>query len=113
MSEEKSQSPKVENIVDSESISDAIDIEVISTKIFKGGPALNIVSSLLVYRQDLKLTSESMDYAALVITSIEEKEDGSISVTPLALAATSMDHVSQFSAIVEWIQLRFLTLPVT
>jgi hypothetical protein len=105
MSKEKFKSSQIVNIVDSESISDAIDIEVISTKIFKGGPAINTVSSLLVYRQDLKLTSESMDYAALVITSIEEKEDGSISVNPLALAATSMDHVSQFSGIVEWIQL--------
>jgi hypothetical protein len=105
MSKEKSKSSKIVNIVDSESVSDAIDIEVISTKIFKGGSAINTVSSLLVYRQDLKLTSESMEYAALVITSIEEKEDGSISVNPLALAATSMDHVSQFSGIVEWIQL--------
>jgi hypothetical protein len=91
--------------VDSEYISDAVDIELISTKIFKQRPAINTVSSLLVYRQDLKLTSESMDYAALVITSIEEKEDGSISVNPLALAVTSMDHVSQFSGILEWIQL--------
>ncbi len=105
MSKKKSQFPKVENIVDSEPVSDAIDIEVISTKIFKGEPAVNTVSSLLVYRQDLKLTSESKDYAALVITSIDVKEDGSISVNPLALAATSMDHVSQFSGILEWIPL--------
>ncbi|MFA6332535.1 MAG: hypothetical protein WCX22_06255 [Methanoregula sp.] len=105
MSKKKSKSPAIENNVDSESVSDAIDIEIISAKIFKGGSAINTVSSLLVYRQDLKLTSESMEYAALVITSIEEKEDGSISVNPLALAATSMDHVSQFSGIVEWIQL--------
>ena len=105
MSEKKSHTLKIENRVDSESITDAIDVEVISTKIFKGGPAIKTVSALLVYRQDLKLTSESMDYAALVITSIEEKEDGSISVNPLALAATSMDHVSQFSGILEWIQL--------
>jgi hypothetical protein len=105
MREEKSQTPKIENIIDAESVSNAIDIEVISTKIFKGGSAINTVSSLLVYRQDLKLTSESREYAALVITSIEEKEDGSISVNPLALAATSGDHVSQFSEIVEWIQL--------
>ena len=105
MSKKKSQFPKVENIVDSEPVSDAIDIEVISTKIFKGEPEVNTVSSLLVYRQDLKLTSESKDYAALVITSIDVKEDGSISVNPLALAATSMDHVSQFSGIVEWIPL--------
>ncbi|MFA5214101.1 MAG: hypothetical protein WC406_12255 [Methanoregula sp.] len=105
MSKEKSNTLKIENVVDSESISDAIDIEVISTKIFQGGPVINTVSSLVVYRQDLKLTSESMDYAALVITSIEEKEDGSISVTPLALAATSKEHVNQFSGILEWIQL--------
>ena len=105
MSEKKSKIPKIENIVDPEVISDAIDIEVISTKIFKGGPAVSTVSSLLIYRQDLKLSSESMDYAALVITSIEEKEDGSVVVNPLALAATSMDHVSQFSGIREWIQL--------
>jgi hypothetical protein len=105
MSKKKSKSPAIENNVDSESVSDAIDIEIISAKIFKGGSAINTVSSLLVYRQDLKLTSEPMEYAALVITSIEEKEDGSISVNPLALAATSMDHVSQFSGIVEWIQL--------
>ncbi len=105
MSKEKSKSSQIVNSVNPESVSDAIDIEVISTKIFKGGPAINIVSSLLVYRQDLKLASGSTEYAALVITSIEEKEDGSISVNPLALAAASMDHVSQFSGIVEWIQL--------
>ncbi|MDD1701634.1 MAG: hypothetical protein LUQ31_01470 [Methanoregula sp.] len=105
MHEKKNRSPKIENNVDFDSISDAIEIEVISTKILKGGPAINTVSSLLVYRQDLNLTSESSDYAALVITSIEVKEDGSISVNPLALAATSMNHVSQFSGILEWIQL--------
>jgi hypothetical protein len=105
MSKEKSKSFKIENIADSESLSDAIDIEVISSKIFQGGPATSTVSSLLVYRQDLKCTSESVKYAALVITSIEAKEDGSIAVNPLALAATSMDHVSQFSGILEWIQL--------
>ncbi|GEM_PF-2421289 len=105
MSEEKFQSHKIKNIVDSESISDTVDIEVITTKILNGRPAINTVSSLLVYRQDLNLTSESMDYAALVITSIEKKEDGSISVNPLALAVTSMDHISQFSGILEWIQL--------
>jgi hypothetical protein len=105
MSKEKSKSSEIVNLVDAESVSDAIDIEIISTKIFEGGSAISIVSSFLVYRQDLNLTSESMEYAALVITSIEEKEDGSISVNPLALAATSMDHVSQFSGIVEWIQL--------
>ncbi len=105
MSKEKSQFPQRENSFDSESVANAIDIEIISTKIFKEGSAVNTMSSLLVYRQDLNLTSESVDYAALVITSIEDKEDGSISVNPLALAATSGDHVSQFSGILEWIQL--------
>jgi hypothetical protein len=105
MREKKIQFPKIGNNVELDSISDAIDIEIISTKILKGGPAINTVSSLLVYRQDLNLSSESIDYSALVITSIEEREDGSISITPLALAATSTDHVSQFSGIREWIHL--------
>ena len=105
MREKKIKSHKIENNVELDSISDAIDIEIISTKILKGGPAINTVSSFLVYRQDLNLSSEPVDYAALVITSIEERKDGSISITPLALAATSMDHVSQFSGIFEWIRL--------
>jgi hypothetical protein len=105
MSKEKSKSSKIEKTVDSESIPDTFDIEVISIKTFKGGPAIKTMSSLLVYREDLLLASEPVDYAALVITSIEEKEDGSISVNPLALAAASKDHDSQFSGIVEWIQL--------
>ncbi len=105
MREKKTKSSKIENLVNLDSTSDAIEIEVISTKILKEGPTINTVSSLLVYRQDLNLPSESIDYAALVITSIEEREDGSISITPLALAATSMDHVSQCAGILEWIQL--------
>lgn len=105
MSKEKPKSSTIVNIADSESVSDAIDIDIISMKIFKGGPAIKTVSSLLVYRQDLNLPSESVDYAALVITSLEEKEDGSIFVNPLALAAASGDHSSQFSGILEWIQL--------
>ena len=105
MSEKKSKTHKSGKIVDPEAVSDAIDIEIISAKIFKGGPAASTVSSLLVYRQELKLPTEPMDYAALVITSIEAKEDGSVVVHPLALAATSMDHVSQFSGILEWVHL--------
>jgi hypothetical protein len=40
-----------------------------------------------------------MEYA-LVITSIKEKEDGSVSTDPLALATTSMEHFYQFSRII-------------
>ena len=66
---------------------------------------LNAVAAILVYRQYLKLASETMEFAALVITSIEELEDGTISVDPLALAATSMDHVSQLSGLLKWVRL--------
>lgn len=105
MSGKKSTTHKTGKIVHPEAVSDAIDIEIISTKIFRGGPATSTVSSFLVYREDLKLPAEPIDYAALVITSIEAQEDGSVVVHPLALAATSMDHVSQFSGIREWIHL--------
>ena len=67
--------------------------------LFMGGTVINGVAAILVYRQYLQLAAESMEFAALVITSIEEKEDGSVSVDPLALAATSMDHISQLSGL--------------
>ena len=70
-----------------------------------GGTVINAVAAILVYRQYLQLAAESMEFVALVITSIEEKEDGSISVDPLALAATSMDHVSQLSGLLMWVRL--------
>jgi hypothetical protein len=84
---------------------DTIDIEVISSTIFTGEKVNHAVSALLVYREPLYLSSESLEYAALVITSIKENEDGSIVVDPLALAATSMSHVSQLSGLLEWVRL--------
>ena len=72
---------------------------------FLGGTVINAVAAILVYRQYLNLAAESMEFASLVICSIEEKEDGSISVDPLALAATSMDHVSQLSGLLKWVRL--------
>lgn len=36
--------------------------------------------------------------------SIEEHEDGSITVDPLALAGNSMDHLSQLSGLLKWIR---------
>ena len=73
--------------------------------VFMGGTVINAVAAILVYRQYLQLAAESMEFAALVVTSIEEKEDGSVSVDPLALAATSMDHVSQLSGLLKWVRL--------
>jgi hypothetical protein len=105
MSKKKSNTPEIENIVALEFIEDTIDLEVISSKIIMKGEVNNTKSTLLVYRLPLKLDSEPMDYIALVMTSVEEKEDGSISVAPLALVVTSMDHMSQFSGIREWIHL--------
>jgi len=73
--------------------------------LFLGGTVINGVAAILVYRQYLSLACESMEFAALVITTIEEKEDGSISIDPLALAATSMDHISQLSGLLKWVRL--------
>ena len=72
---------------------------------FLGGTIINSIAAILIYRQYLQLASESMEFAALVITSIEEKEDGSVSVDPLALAATSMDHISQLSGLLKRVRL--------
>ncbi|PWR73853.1 hypothetical protein [Methanospirillum lacunae] len=55
---------------------------------------INTIAAILLYRQYVKLAYESVEFAELVITSIEEAEDGSVSIDPLSLAASSMDHVS-------------------
>jgi len=73
--------------------------------ILGGASVINAIAALLVYRQYLKLASESMEYADLVISSIDESEDGSVSIDPLALAALSMDHVSQLSGLLKWVRL--------
>ena len=70
-----------------------------------GGTVINGVALILMYRQYLSLASESMEFAALVVESIEESKDGEIKVDPLALAATSMDHISQLSGLLKWIRL--------
>jgi hypothetical protein len=58
-----------------------------------------------MYRQYLALAYESMEFVAMVIESIEEVESGEIQVNPLALAAVSMDHISQLSGMLKWIRL--------
>ena len=78
--------------------------EVVSG-ILGGATVINAVAALLVYRQYLKLASESMEFAALVVTSIQEQEDASVTIDPLALAATSMDHISQLSGLLKWVRL--------
>ena len=49
----------------------------------------------------MKLAASSMEFAVLVVESIEEKEDGTVTVDPMALAATSMDHISQLSGLLK------------
>lgn len=78
---------------------------------FLGGATIvNVVGLYLLYRQYMKLAASSMEFAALVVESIEEKEDGSVSVDPLALAATFMDHISQLSGLLKWIRFESLLL---
>lgn len=70
-----------------------------------GGTVINGIALILMYRQYLSLASESMEFAALVIESVEEFEDGNIGVDPLSLAALSMDHISRLSGMITWIRL--------
>ena len=77
----------------------------VGSGVLGGATVINGIAAILVYRQYLKLASESMEFAALVVTSIQEQEDGSVTIDPLALAATSMDHVSQLSGLLKWVRL--------
>jgi hypothetical protein len=73
---------------------------------FLGGSMIvNLIGLYLMYRQYMKLAASSIEFAALMVESIEEKEDRTVSVDPLALAATSMDHISQLSGLLKWIRL--------
>lgn len=72
---------------------------------FMGGMVINAVAAILVNRQYLNLAAESMEFAAMVITSVEGAEDGTVSDDPLTLAATSVDHVSQLSGLLKWVRL--------
>jgi len=74
------------------------------TGFFGSMSVLNAIAAILIYRQYVKLAYESVEFAELVITSIEEAEDGSVAIDPLSLAATSMDHISQLSGLLKWIR---------
>ncbi len=69
-----------------------------------GVTMINGIALILMYRQYLSLASESMEFTALVIKSLEELEDGNVRVDPLSLAATAMDHISRLSGILTWIR---------
>ncbi|PWR71292.1 hypothetical protein [Methanospirillum lacunae] len=78
--------------------------EVISG-VFGCTTVVNAVIALMMVRRYLALATSSMEFASLIVSSIEENEDGTISVNPLVLAATSMDHLSQLSGMLRWIRL--------
>ncbi|HWQ63451.1 MAG TPA: hypothetical protein VN429_03475 [Methanospirillum sp.] len=78
--------------------------EIVS-RFLGGATGINGITAILVYRQYLKLASEFMEFAALAVTSIQEQEDESVTIDPLALAATSMDHISQLSGLLKWVRL--------
>ncbi|PWR70958.1 hypothetical protein [Methanospirillum lacunae] len=69
-----------------------------------GVTIVNILGLVFLYQQYMKLASSSIEFAALVVESVEEQKDGSITVDPLALAATSMDHISQLSGLLKLIR---------
>ncbi|MFH0966991.1 MAG: hypothetical protein V1862_04825 [Methanobacteriota archaeon] len=45
---------------------------------------INGIGPILIYRQYLSLASESMEFVAMVVESIEELKGGNIQVDPLA-----------------------------
>jgi hypothetical protein len=69
-----------------------------------GGTVINGIALILMYRQYVSLASESMEFAAMVVESIKEPENGNVQMDPLALATTSIDHINQFSGLLKWIR---------
>ena len=64
---------------------------------------MNGIGMILLFRQYCHLAETTMEYATMVIDSMED-EDGEIRVDTLALAGLSMDHISQLSGLVAWIR---------
>ncbi len=69
-----------------------------------GFAVLNGGALYLLYRQYISLAESSLQFAAIVMESIREEEDGTMVVDPINLAGISMDHLSQMSGIVKWIR---------
>ena len=63
---------------------------------------VNGITVVFLYRQYRDLADASVEFAALVITTIEEQKDGEIRVDPLNLAGVAMDHLSRMSGMVQW-----------
>jgi hypothetical protein len=105
MSEENSKFLENKNKIASDSNPDDIDLEVMSAKIFNEQATSDEKAVLLIYKHNLCLDVGSNDLTALVIVSIEEKDDGSVQVDPLALVTTSKKHFSQLSGLINWIRI--------
>ncbi|MDD1729997.1 MAG: hypothetical protein LUQ50_13120 [Methanospirillum sp.] len=69
-----------------------------------GFAVLNGGGLYLLYRQYISLAESSLEFAAIVMESIQEEEDGTLVVDPVTLAGVSMYHLSQMSGIVKWIR---------
>lgn len=56
----------------------------------------------MVYRQFRDLAEVSVTFAGLVITAIEEQEDGDIRVDPGCLAGIAIHHLDQLAGMTRW-----------
>jgi len=65
---------------------------------------INLVALYMLYRQYIALAQEAVEFAGIVLTSLEE-DDGEIRVDPMVLAGVSMDHLSHVTGLVRWIRL--------
>ncbi|PWR74344.1 hypothetical protein [Methanospirillum lacunae] len=61
--------------------------------------AFNLIVLYILYRRYISLLEESIEFVGIILTSLEEQEDGSIQTDLLSLAAFSMDHVSRLTAL--------------
>ncbi len=58
----------------------------------------------LVLRQYLTLAEISHEFAAGIVESVREEEDGAVSVDALAVAGQAMDHLGQLGGLVRWMR---------
>jgi hypothetical protein len=64
---------------------------------------LNGGAAYLLFRQYLTLVEDSYEFAGIILGSLIE-EEGSVQADPVALAGSSMDHLSRMGGLVRWVR---------
>ena len=65
---------------------------------------INAGAAYFLYQQYMTLAETTLEFAVMVVDSIQEQEDGTVVIDPENLAGISLDHLSQMTGLLRWIR---------